>query len=158
MSWLIGKDSDVGKHWGQEENWVTEHEMVAWHHWLNGQEFDHTLGDSEGYWSLACCSLWGHKEPDINDWLNNNNLTHKIAIKFLSEILANRNYIKTTKSHNQESCSRNAKLVQHSKFIFIRNYIFSVINFLKRVNIQEHRIIAKGEKKACVNVQYSFVI
>ena len=47
-SWLSGKDLDVGKDWGQEENWVTEDEMVAWHHWLNGHEFDQNLGDNEG--------------------------------------------------------------------------------------------------------------
>ena len=38
-SWLIGKDSDAGKDWGQEEKGTTEDEMVGWHHWLNGHEF-----------------------------------------------------------------------------------------------------------------------
>ena len=32
--------------------------MVGWHHWLNGHEFDQTLGDSEGEGSLACCNSW----------------------------------------------------------------------------------------------------
>ena len=54
-------------------------------------------------------------------WLNNNN---KIDIKFLSEILAKWHYIKTTKNHNQESFSRNAKLVQHYKFIFYKELHF----------------------------------
>jgi len=35
-SWLIGKDPDAGKDWGQEEKGTTEDEMVGWHHWLNG--------------------------------------------------------------------------------------------------------------------------
>ena len=35
-NWLIGKDPDAGKDWGQEENGMTEAEMVGWHHWLNG--------------------------------------------------------------------------------------------------------------------------
>ena len=35
--------------------------MVRWHHQLNGQEFDQTLGKSEGQGSLACCSPWGHR-------------------------------------------------------------------------------------------------
>ena len=39
-----------------EENWVTEDEMVGWHHQLNGHEFEQTLGDSEGQGSLVCCS------------------------------------------------------------------------------------------------------
>ena len=45
---LIGKDPDVGKDWGQEEKGATDDEMVEWQHWLNGDEFDQTLGDSEG--------------------------------------------------------------------------------------------------------------
>ena len=38
-SWLIWKDPDAGKDWGQEEKGMTEDEMVGWHHWLNGHEF-----------------------------------------------------------------------------------------------------------------------
>ena len=41
-SWLIGKDPDVGKDWGQEEKGMTGDEMVGWHHWLNGHEFEQT--------------------------------------------------------------------------------------------------------------------
>ena len=39
-SWLIGKDPDAGKDWGQEEKGTTEDEIVGWHHWLNGHEFE----------------------------------------------------------------------------------------------------------------------
>ena len=42
--WLIGKDSDAGRDWGQEEKWTTEDEMAGWHHQLNGYEFEWTLG------------------------------------------------------------------------------------------------------------------
>ena len=62
-NWLIGKDPDAGKDWGQEKG-VTEDEMVGWHHWCNGLEFEQTLGDTEAQRSLACCSSWGHKELD----------------------------------------------------------------------------------------------
>ena len=55
-SWLIGKVSDAGKDWGQEEKWATEDEIVIWHHQLNGHEFEQTLGDREGQGSLPCCS------------------------------------------------------------------------------------------------------
>ena len=55
-NWLIGKDSDAGKDWGQEEKGMTEDEMVGGHQWLNGHEFEQTLGDSEGQGSLVCCS------------------------------------------------------------------------------------------------------
>ena len=71
---LIGKDPDAGKDWRQEEKGTTEDEMVGWYHWLNGHEFEQILGDSEGLWSLACCSLWGHRESDMTEWLNNNSL------------------------------------------------------------------------------------
>ena len=56
---LIGKDPDARKDWRQEEKGMTEDEMVGWHHWLNGHEFDQTLGDSEGQGSLVCCSPLG---------------------------------------------------------------------------------------------------
>jgi len=63
-SQLTGKDPDAGKDWGQEEKGLTEDEMVGWHHWLNGHEFEQTPGDSEGQGSLACCSSRGCKESD----------------------------------------------------------------------------------------------
>ena len=67
-NWLIGKDPDAGKDWRQEEKGMTEDEMVGWHHWLNGHEFEQALGDGEGQGSLACCSTWGHQESDITEW------------------------------------------------------------------------------------------
>ena len=66
-SQLIGKDTDAGKDWGQE---VTQDEMIGWHHWLNGHEFEQTQGDSEGQGSLVCCSPWGCKEWDMTEQLN----------------------------------------------------------------------------------------
>ena len=63
-SQLIGKDPGAGKYRGQEEKGTTEDEKVGLHHWLNGHEFEQTLGDREGQGSLAYCSLWGHKELD----------------------------------------------------------------------------------------------
>ena len=64
-SWLIGKDPDAGKDWGQEEKGPTEDEMVGWHHQLDGHEFKQTPVDSEGQGSLVCCSPWGHKDLDV---------------------------------------------------------------------------------------------
>ena len=75
-SQLIVKDPDAGKDWRQEEK-MTEDEMVGWHYCLNGHEFEQSQGDSEGQGGLGCCSPWGHKESDITEWLNNNNLTYK---------------------------------------------------------------------------------
>ena len=67
---LIGKDPDAWKDWGQKEKGEIEDEMVGWRRGLNGHEFEQTLGVSEGQGSLACCSLWGHKESDMNKLLN----------------------------------------------------------------------------------------
>ena len=69
-SWLIGKDSDAGRDWGQEEKGMTEDEMAGWHHWLDGHEFEWTLGVGDGQGGLVCCSSWGHKESDTSERLN----------------------------------------------------------------------------------------
>ena len=79
-SWLIGKDSDAGRDWGQEEKGMTEDEMVGWHHQLDGHEFGWTLGVGDGQGGLACCSSWGCKESDTTERLN---WTEHIKINFL---------------------------------------------------------------------------
>ena len=69
-SWLIWKDPDAGKDWGQEEKGTTEDEMVGWHHRLNGHEFGWTLGVGDRQGGLACCGSWGRKELDTTERLN----------------------------------------------------------------------------------------
>ena len=69
-SWLIGKDSDAGRHWGQEEKETKEDEMVGWHHWLNGREFEWTPGDGDAQGGLMCCDSWSCKESDTTEQLN----------------------------------------------------------------------------------------
>ena len=68
--WLIGKDSDAGRHWEQEEKGTTEDEMAGWYHRLGGREFEWTPGDGDGQGGLACCNSWGRKESDMTEWLN----------------------------------------------------------------------------------------
>ena len=68
-SWFIWKDLDAGKDWGQEKG-TTEDEMAGWHHWLDGHEFEWTLGVGDVQRGLACCGSWGRKEPDMTEWLN----------------------------------------------------------------------------------------
>ena len=69
-SWLIGKDSDDGRDWEQEEKGTAEDEMVGWHHWLDGREFEWTPGVGDGQGGLVCCDSWGHKESDTTERLN----------------------------------------------------------------------------------------
>ena len=67
---LIGKDSDAGRDWGQEEKGTTEDEMAGWHHWLDGLESEWTLGVGDGQGDLACWDSWGCKESDMTERLN----------------------------------------------------------------------------------------
>ena len=69
---LIGKDSDAGKDWRQEEKGTTEDEMAGWHHRLEWHEFGLTLGVDDGQGGLACCDSWGHKESDTTEHLSLN--------------------------------------------------------------------------------------
>ena len=69
-SWFIGKVSDAGRDWGQEEKGMTEDEMAGWHHQLDGSEFEWTPEVEDGQGGLGCCNLWGRKELDMTEWLN----------------------------------------------------------------------------------------
>ena len=69
-NWLIRKDPESGKDWGQEEKGTREDKMVGWHHWLDGYEFEQALGVGDGQGSLVFCSPWGRKESDTTEWLN----------------------------------------------------------------------------------------
>ena len=69
-TWLIGKDSDAGRDWGQEEKGMTEDEMAGWHHWCDGRESEWTPGDGDGQVGLACCNSCGRKESDTTEPLN----------------------------------------------------------------------------------------
>ena len=69
-SWVIGKDSDAGRDWGQEEKGTTEDEMAGWHHRPDGREFEWTPGDGDGHGGLVCCDSWGCKESDTTERLN----------------------------------------------------------------------------------------
>ena len=80
-NWLITKDPDAGKDWRQEEEEMTEDEMIGWHHQLNEHEFEQASGVGGGQGSLACCSPWGRKESDMtimNEWLNWTELDYNI--------------------------------------------------------------------------------
>ena len=75
-SWLIGKDSDAGKDWGQEKKGTIEDEMAGWHHWLDGRESEWTLGVGDGQGGLACCDSGCQKESDMTERMNRTELIH----------------------------------------------------------------------------------
>ena len=68
-SWLIGKDSDAGRDWGQEKGTI-EDEMAGWNHWLDGCESEWTPGVGDGQGGLVCCDSWSRKELDTTEQLN----------------------------------------------------------------------------------------
>ena len=82
-SWLIWKDPDAEKDWGQEEKGMSEDEMVGWHHRLDGRESEWTPGVGDGQGGLACCSSWGCKETDTSEQLNWVFVTENWDIKLL---------------------------------------------------------------------------
>ena len=88
LMWRVGKASDAGRDWGQEEKGTTEDEMAGWHHWLDGREPQWTPGVGDGQGGLACCDSWGRKESDTTErliWSDGNSSFHRID--FLSKFL-----------------------------------------------------------------------
>ena len=70
VNWLLGKEPDAGKDWKQEKMGMTEDEMIGWHPWLNGHEFECAPGVGDEQGSLVCCWPWGGKESDVTELLN----------------------------------------------------------------------------------------
>jgi len=60
-NWLIWKDPDAWKDWRWEEKGMTKDELVGWHHWLDGHEFEEALGVGDRQENLVCCSPWSHR-------------------------------------------------------------------------------------------------
>ena len=68
-SWLIGKDLDAGRDWGQEEKGTTEDEMAGWHHGLDTHEFGWTL-EVVMYREAWCAAIHGvaKSRTQLRDW------------------------------------------------------------------------------------------
>ena len=80
-NWVTGKDPDAGKDWRQEEKRTTEDEMVRWHHWLYGHEFEQPLRVGDGQGSLACRSPWSCKELYTSEQLKWTDMTMENTYK-----------------------------------------------------------------------------
>ena len=86
-SWLIGKDSDAGRDWGQEEKGTTEDEMAGWHHRLDGREFEWIPGVGDGQGGLAFCDSRGRKELDTTEQLNLTELNWVFHCVYVPQLL-----------------------------------------------------------------------
>ena len=84
--WLIGKDPDARKDWGQEEKRAAEDEKAGWHHWLSAHEFEKSLENSAGQGSLVCCSPWGRKGSDTIWRLNKKVLSAEQMLLWKTEV------------------------------------------------------------------------
>ena len=84
-NWFIWEDPDAGKNWRQEEKETTKDEMVGWHHWLNEHQ-------------IQCCA-WSHKESDMTERLNNNNMIFSSILDCGQRLL-----------YCQSLCEKNSKL------------------------------------------------
>ena len=112
-SWLIRKDSDVGKELGQEEKRATEDEMFGWHHRLKGHEFEWILGDSEGQGSLVCCKEW-------SQWVRQDLLMEQQQILWLPFLYQKGHWLAIISgSTNNQLCD----LEQDSWSILILNFV-----------------------------------
>ena len=91
-SWLIGKDPDARRDWGQEEKGMAEDEMAGWLHQLDAREFEWTRGVGDRQGGLACCNSWGHKEF----WTRLSNWT-ELTSYFMSEFEYKDNFVSDLK-------------------------------------------------------------
>ena len=95
-NWLIWKDPDAGKDWRWEKG-MTEGEMVGWHHWINGHEFEQAPAVGDGQGSLACWDSWGRKELDMTELLNWTELNWTKGYNLLNIVIYKRNNKKLRK-------------------------------------------------------------
>ena len=115
-SWLIWKDPDAGKDWGQEEKGMTEDEMVEWHHRLNGHEFKWAPGVGNGQGGLVCCSPWGCQESDMTERLNwTDTLCTFVHVKYYT--------LKDDKRKNKEKDSK-ARIMQSDELCVLKYVSF----------------------------------
>ena len=125
-SWLIWKDPDAGKDWGQEKKGMTEDEMVGWHHRLDGHGFRWTPGVGDGQGGLACCGSWGCKESDTIEQLN----WTELNASYLSSI----HYIPSTPDLLQRRIHINTSGILEKLHRATRRYVYQPISIYPKEN------------------------
>ena len=88
-SWFIRKDHDAGKDWRQEEKGTTENEMVGWHHWLNGHEFEQAQGVGDEQGVLVCCSPGAARSRTwLSNWTEKNICENNPSVQFSRSVVS----------------------------------------------------------------------
>ena len=142
MSWLIGKDSDAGRDWGQEEKRTTEDEMAGWHNQLDGHEFEWTPGVGDGQRGLVCSDSWGRKESDTTEWLNWTEKLNFVTMSFLWSSYTNmitvvilkytKKIIVIRRKTLKKSCDILVINFQYNTEIYSRLYFLNISKWLLR--------------------------
>ena len=117
-SWLIGKDPDAGKDWGQEEKGMTEDEMIGWYHQLNGHGFGWTPGVGDRQGGLACCGSGGHRESDTTKRLNWTELIILVQISQCSALWLEK-YWEVSTASRFILMPKNTGFIMEDKIIYI---------------------------------------
>ena len=121
---LTGNYPDTGKDWGQEEKGSTEDEMVGWHHWLKGHEFEQTPGHSEGQGSLACCIPWGCSRTQLRDWRATWSIYVDLGISDLGVIMKVIVVEEEVNWKKIKPLQQNLKKKHNKTHIYIFSYVF----------------------------------
>ena len=103
-SCLIRKEPDAGKRLRARGEGTRENEIIGWHHWHIGHEFEQSRAENEGQGSLACCNPWDRK-ADRTYWLRNNS---KVVCEKLDLCIV----ISETITENRNNFSQKARSVQ----------------------------------------------
>ena len=111
-NWVIRKDLDARKGWGWEEKDMTEDEMVGWHHWLDGHEFEHAPGVGDGQGIPACCSPRGRKELDTTEQLSWTDLCLSLFIRVINWSGESEDGCFTGRIRNEQGASSHSLVAQ----------------------------------------------
>ena len=135
----------LGKIEGGRRKGTTEDEMVGWHHWLSGHEFEQTQGNSGIQRNLECCSPWDRKESDMTEQLNNNNHILTIKKKWNNAISSYMDGLRDyhTKWYKSEKDIIWYHLYAESKTLYKWMYLQ---NRNRPVDIENKLMVTKGER------------
>ena len=107
---------------------MTEDEMVGWHHWLDGHEFEQTPEVGDGQGGLVHCSPWGHKELYSTVWLNWTELIWR-QMKMIAQ---------------QSQINGTVKTILGGKFIVVQVYLASGN---RKISNKQPNLTSKGTRK-----------